>query len=174
MTAVLFRHRTAELEAWLADRHARGADRYDEVWEGVYVVNPLPLLGHQRTVKAYSDAVGPLAEARGLTVLPGVNVGVKDDYRGPDVALVPTDADPMTLYFGSVPLVAEVRSPHEDPEAKLPFYLARGVAEAVLLDWKEQTVRWLAALDGAWAEVERSEVLGAEVADVAAGLRWPA
>jgi hypothetical protein len=173
MTAVLFRHRTAELEAWLAERHARGLDRYDEVWEGVYVVNPLPLLGHQQTVDAFSEAVRPYLGARGLTVVPGVNVGDRDDYRGPDVALVPIEADPNTLYFPEVPLVAEVRSPFEDPEEKLPFYLRRGVHEVVLLDWQRRYVRWLTAAADAWVDTDRSEVLDVAVVDVVAAIRWP-
>lgn len=175
MTAVLFRHRTAELDAWLADRHARGADRYDEVWQGVYVVNPLPLLGHQQTVDAFSEAIRLRATARGLVVVPGVNVGVPDDYRGPDVAVVPAGTDPSTLYFPTVPLVAEVRSPYEDPEEKLPFYLGRGVAEVVLLDWNRRDVRWLArtANDERWVGTDRSEVLDSAVAGVAGAIRWP-
>lgn len=173
MTAVLFRHRTAELDAWLADRHARGADRYDEVWEGVYVVNRLPLLGHQQTVDAFGEAIKPRATELGLVVVPGVNVGVRDDYRGPDVAVVPRDADPSTLYFPSVPLVAEVRSPFEDPEEKLPFYLGRGVAEVVLLDWQRREACWLAAVGGTWTDATRSAVLDAAVADLVAAVRWP-
>jgi len=173
MTAVLFRHRTAELEAWLADRHARGADRCDEVWEGVYVVNPMPRVGHQEMVETLIVVLRPLGAPHGLKVIGGCNVGYKDDYRCPDVTVFDAATDPETVYVSSVAVAVEVRSPEEDPEAKLPFYLERGVREVVLVDRGDRSLRWLASTGGAWVDVDRSDVLDTSVSDIVAGLRWP-
>ena len=37
----------AELQI-LADRRAKGLDRYDEVWDGVYIMSPLANNEHQK------------------------------------------------------------------------------------------------------------------------------
>src|SRR5208282_4404695 len=52
-------------ERLIAERRARGADRKDEVWDGVYVIMPDPNVEHQRLVMrlgvVFSEVVNPPA-----------------------------------------------------------------------------------------------------------------
>jgi hypothetical protein len=76
-----------------AERRARGADRWDEVWEGIYVMAPLPNDEHQflqsrlNTILDVTVGLGGTGEVRA-----GVNVSDreqdwKENYRCPDVAV---------------------------------------------------------------------------------------
>lgn len=171
-SAVLFRQRTAELEAWLALRRERGLDRRDEVWEGMYVVNPVPRLGHAKVASRLFQLLRPAALAAGLDIVLEVNVGEPDDFRIPDVTVLPAGLDEDTVYVPSVVVAVEVLSPGDRWDEKLPFYLRRGVPEVVIVDQKSRTVRWLTAGPDGWNEVERSEALGIDVAAVVAAA-WP-
>ena len=66
----------AELEQRLqSERAACGADRYDEVWEGVYVMAPMPNDEHQMIVNALASILQEVIGWPGLgQVRPGVNV----------------------------------------------------------------------------------------------------
>jgi len=161
---VLFREPTPEIESWLADRRARRADRRDEMWEGTYVVVPAPHQRHGRIAASVIARLVPAADAVGLMVADLANVGTPGDYRIPDVVVYrPEAGDRREPYLESVELVVEVRSPGEDPEAKLPFYRAHGAHEAVLIDPDAGLVRWLIAGPHAWVETDRSGVLDADV-----------
>lgn len=170
MSSVLFRTRTPGVDALIEQRRRTGIDRFDEVWEGVYVVNPAPNLDHALLARRIAALFAPGAEARGLDVVENANVGLPDDYRIPDVVVFdPADADEARLYLRTAPLVVEVLSPNERVD-KQPFYLAHGVSEVVLVDPVAGTVVWFAATAGAAAyrAVEVSAVLPLGVADVVA------
>ena len=77
-----------ELEELLERRRRAGADRHDEVWQGVLHMVPGPGEAHMRIQQQLAELLGPLARTAGLTPLPGVNLGTKDDYRIPDAALL--------------------------------------------------------------------------------------
>jgi hypothetical protein len=172
---VLFQRQTPEVEQWLVDRRAKGQDTRDEVWEGVYVVMaPAPSFGHGRLVMQLGSSLAPAVAAAGFELADAVNIGEPRDYRIPDLAVV----DPATVigdgvWLRSAVLVAEIRSPGEAHEEKLAFYLAHDVAEVVLIDPAVRTVRWLAAVDGAWRETDTSAVLGVSVSAIADEIRWP-
>jgi hypothetical protein len=172
-SAVLFRQRTAELDAWLALRRAHGADRYDEVWEGVYVVNPVPKLGHAEIAGELWLAMRPSARAAGLKIVQEVNVGRPDDFRIPDVTVLPGDADPNLVYHPVAVIAVEILSPHERGDEKLPFYLAQGLREVAVVDWPKRSLRWFVAGADGWVESDRSEVLGLAVTDIVAAVAWP-
>ena len=79
------------LDAIIADRQATGADRRDEVWDGVYMIMPEANDQHQEIVFelgfAFRMALGP-----GPKLRPGVNVSDRDDdwtknYRDPDLVV---------------------------------------------------------------------------------------
>lgn len=79
-----------EFEALLERRRRLGQDRYDEVWDGVYVMNPAPSYEHQRLAQQLAVPLDPLARAAGLeAVAGGVNLGDEDSYRIPDASLHP-------------------------------------------------------------------------------------
>ena len=61
-----------------SQRVKSGADRWDEVWEGVYVLNPLPNNEQQEQVV---ELVSVLRESIVLTKLGRVFPGVNVSYR---------------------------------------------------------------------------------------------
>ncbi|MGH9181919.1 MAG: hypothetical protein ACRDY5_09410, partial [Acidimicrobiales bacterium] len=75
MSSVLFRSAPPAVEALIADRRRTGNDRIDEVWDGVYVVNPPPSFRHSTVAGLIVDLLRPPAEARGLVVRREVGVG---------------------------------------------------------------------------------------------------
>ncbi len=67
----------------LARRRAAGADRYDEVWEGVYVMSPLANNEHQGLVTQLSIAIGTVVDWQDLgRTLAGANVSDRRDEFG--------------------------------------------------------------------------------------------
>jgi len=126
-----------------AEREASGADRYDEVWEGVYMMAPLANNEHQdlqsNLTAAIRNAVGWDAPIR---VHAGANVSDREDdwksnYRIPDVvAVYPGSAarDCDTHWCGGPDFCAEISSPGDRSRDKLEFYAAIGVRELLLID----------------------------------------
>jgi Uma2 family endonuclease len=136
-----------------AERHASGGDRYDEVWEGVYMMAPLANNEHQHIqsglVAAIMIAVGWGAPVR---VLAGANVsdreaGWEHNYRCPDVVVAfPNGAarDCGTHWCGGPDFCVEIASPGDRSRQKLDFYAGIGVRELLLIDrdpWKLELYR---------------------------------
>src|SRR5690242_18397668 len=80
-------------ERLIAERQASGGDRFDEVWEGTYVMAPIADNEHQNLAgnltSIFRFLVGWDSPAM---VLPGTNVSDREDqwehnYRCPDVAV---------------------------------------------------------------------------------------
>jgi Uma2 family endonuclease len=71
-----------------------GGDRFDEVWEGTYVMTPFPNPEHAELQMALGTVFRlALGLSHPAKVYPGVNVSDRADdwtknYRGPDVAVV--------------------------------------------------------------------------------------
>jgi Uma2 family endonuclease len=124
-------------------RKESGADRFDEVWEGVYFVSPIPNVEHQLLVgrlcaifQVVVDAVG------GGMAFPGVNVSDREEgwthnYRGPDAAVV-LKGNPAkncgTHWCGGPDLLVEIVSPDDRSREKLAFYSQVGVRELLIVD----------------------------------------
>jgi hypothetical protein len=119
--------RDVELEQRLqAERAACGADRYDEIWEGVYVMAPMPNDEHQMLVNALASILQEVVGWPGLGhVRPGVNVSDRVDdwrqnYRVPDVAVFLNDTQAVNhnaFWFGGPDLANNVRV--SDPPASI-------------------------------------------------------
>ena len=116
---------TPEAQAVIESRRRTGADRFDEVWEGVYHVNSAPRTTHQFLVFELARAFHPLARARGLVTFDGINIGTADNFRIPDVVILREFAD--AVYVASAALVVEILSPGDDTWVKMPYYAERGV-----------------------------------------------
>ena len=139
MEAILLDER--EIQELQERRRQTGADRYDEVWEGVYVMAPLANNEHQRIATAlarvFMDVAGEQAH-----VLAGANVSARGadwahDYRCPDVVVVlpgGTARDAGTHWQGGPDLVVEVVSPNDRSREKLAFYASLGVREVLLVE----------------------------------------
>lgn len=126
-----------------AEREVSGADRYDEVWEGVYVVMPTPNSEQQQMVSRLVAILEDVVGFPGLgEVFPGVNLSERDDdweqdYRVPDVAVFlkgGSAADCDTHWRGAADFLVEVTSPEDRTREKIPFYSRLGVREVLVVE----------------------------------------
>jgi len=116
---------------------------YDEVWDSVYFVFPLPNLQHQDIVMRLSAALYELYGRTGAAiVLPGANVSDRDvdwkqNYRCPDVvAAFPGGRarDCGAFWCGGPDFLVEIVSPDDKSRDKFDFYAQVGVRELLLID----------------------------------------
>ena len=127
-----------DVMAW---RKHIGADRWDEMWEGVLHMPPPPNLEHQ-------DLGGALeaylrfrwAPKHGAKVYRDVAVaprgGWPKNYRAPDLVLLLPErfAAKRGEYIEGAPdLVVEIHSPGDEAYEKLPFYAQLGVPEVWII-----------------------------------------
>jgi len=124
-------------------RKAIGADRYDEVWEGVYMMAPFPNDEHQQIVARLTYVLEDVVGLPGLAaVRPGVNLSDREvdwehDYRGPDVAVFFRDGRAENLgthWRGPADFLIEITSPNDRTREKIPFYGRLGVVELLIVD----------------------------------------
>lgn len=170
MSSVLFREAPPAVNALIEERRRIGVDRFDEVWDGVYVVNPPPSFRHSTVAGLIVDLLRPHAEEQGLVVRREVGIGGADDHRIPDVVVADVaDLDQRDHYLLTAAIAVEVLSPNEQID-KRPFYLAHGVGEVVIVDHISGAVDWFAAPpdSSAYERVESSAVLPVGPIDVAA------
>lgn len=161
----------AELEALLERRRATGADRRDEIWDGVLHMAPAPRRQHADIQAQLLALLRPSALAAGLRPLGDFNLGGPDNYRIPDAGLVAPGSD--TLYLPTAAVVIEVLSPHDETWQKLPFYAAHEVQEVLVVDPDTHGVDWLALTGGRYEPVEHSRLIDASPAQLGAQLDWP-
>lgn len=122
-------------EALLAARRSAGADRRDEVWEGVLHMVPPPSAAHQRLSAELLAVLVPMAKSWGL--VPLVEAGVyrsDEDYRVPDQVYARPDQVSERGVEGGAPLVVEILSPGDETYDKLDWYAAGGVEEVLVVD----------------------------------------
>lgn len=161
---------TPALEASLAERRRLGQDRLDEVWQGVYHMNPAPHPRHGRAVTSFLITAFPFADAAGLSGGPEANIGEPDDYRVGDVVL--TRGEPDDLYLPTAALVVEVLSPGDESRRKFGHYARHDVDELLILDPETRTVEWYRLVDGTYELTTHSDVLGVDTATVVDAMRW--
>ena len=137
-----------------AERKRSGADRYDEVWEGVYMMTPLPDNEHQQMVARFTAAFEEVIDWPGLgEVFPGTNLTDREtdwqfDYRIPDVAVLLKSGKAQnfgTYCRGAADFLVEITSGDERVREKLPFYSRLGVRELLVVDrssWTLELYRW--------------------------------
>lgn len=160
------------LEGLLERRRQWGADTHDEIWEGVLHMNPAARWRHANVQAQLLVLLSPHARAAGLRVVGESNVGEPDDYRVPDGALT-QDGD-GELYNPTAVLVVEVLSPGDETTKKLPFYAARRVAELLIIDPDQRTVRWLAlGAGGSYDDVTGSALIDLTAAALHDAIDWP-
>ena len=142
----------------LADRARVGLDRRDEMWDGELHMVPPPTHGHQLLGSRFLRVLGPLADDRDLQLTYETGVfRTSDDYRVPDLAAYGHDSV-ADRGVERADLVIEIRSPGDESMAKIPWYLARGCREVLIVDRDTLAVE-LYGPDGR-IEPARSEVLG--------------
>lgn len=132
----------AQIEELIRARQERGVDRYDEVWDGVYVMPPLANNPHQILVSRFNTILDHVIvmEGRG-EVVPGANVSDRREdwehnYRCPDVLAVLKGGQAIdcgTHFFGGPDFLVEIQSPGDDTELKIPFYSKIRVKELLIV-----------------------------------------
>jgi Uma2 family endonuclease len=133
-----------ELEDQVRARRAEwGGDRYDEVWEGTYMMTPLPNPEHGEIQMALGTVFRiALGFSHPAKIYPGVNVSDRADdwtrnYRCPDVAVVFPGGiarDCGAYFLGGPDIVVEIVSPCDRSRDNIAFYGQVGVRELLLVD----------------------------------------
>jgi Uma2 family endonuclease len=129
---------------FLEERRIRGADRRDEVWDGVLHVVPQPESSHQSFGFRLARTLDDLMRPRGLILQPETMLyrpgQIERNYRVPDIAVV----DPRYLTRRGIEsraeLVVEILSPHDESREKLPHYATCEVQEVWLVDRAKRSV----------------------------------
>lgn len=136
-----------------AARAKSGADRYDEIWEGVLFMPPLANNEHQGLASQFGAVLHLVIVVPAVgTVYVGVNISDREEdwmynCRVPDVAvfLVGNSArDCGTHWFGGPDFLIEIVSPDDRSWEKIPFYSQVGVREMLIIDrdpWKLELYR---------------------------------
>jgi Uma2 family endonuclease len=154
-----------------AEREASGLDRYDEVWEGIYIMAPLANNEHQdlqfEMAAALKDAIG---KGQTVRIQTGANVSDReaewlDNYRIPDVVVVyPGGAarDCDTHWCGGPDFCVEIASPGDRSRDKLDFYARIGVRELLLVDRDPWDVQLYRLTNGRLDSVGHSDLSGGD------------
>jgi Uma2 family endonuclease len=163
---------SAGLDEVLERRRRAGADRRDEVWEGVYHMVPAPSGPHAEIEWQLAALLRPLAAAAGLTATGEFNLGESEhDFRVPDGGL--HRDRPSGVWQHTAALVVEIVSPGDESWEKLPYYAARGVDEVLIVNPEERSVSWLALEQGEYRPVEHSALIALGAGELAEQLDWP-
>jgi Uma2 family endonuclease len=123
-------------------RKRNGSDRWDEMWEGVLHMPPMPNTEHQRfQLKLCQLLESHWAGITGGRVYPPVNVAAGQpwsrNYRVPDVVLLTPERfeiDKSEYLDGGPDVVIEIHSLGDEAYQKLDFYAQIGVREAWIID----------------------------------------
>ena len=126
----------------LHERKRTGADRWDEMWEGVLHMAAAPNKRHTRLqVQLHNWLDTHWARPAGNQVDLLVNVasvgGWPHNYRIPDIVLLTPERiaiDRDEYYDGAPTVVVEIRSPGDETWDKLEFYAEIGVPEVWVVD----------------------------------------
>ena len=156
----------------LAARVGSDGNQYDEVWEGVYFMAPLPNDEHQEIVSAL-DAIlhEVVAWPRLGKVRPGVNLSDRDEgwehnFREPDVAVFLRETKAIncgTHWRGAADFLVEIISPGERTRDKIPFYSSLGVVELLIIDRDPWTLEFYRHQNGQLEKVGQSTLAAPEV-----------
>jgi Uma2 family endonuclease len=137
----------------IADRRSRGADRFDEVWDGVYVMAPAPNDEHQSIATRLARIFVEVIEDSGLgQVRNAINLASdfedwSSNFRVPDLAVFLTGSKAVchgAVWTGSPDFVVEVVSPFDQTREKLDFYKTIGTRELLIVDrepWQLELLR---------------------------------
>ena len=127
----------------IAQRQKCGGDRYDEVWDGAYLMSPLADLEHQYFVARLTAIYQAALDSGDPGIAyPGANVSDREvdwteNYRCPDVAVVRDGCAAKncgTHWYGGPDIVVEIVSPGDQSRAKFDFYAGIGVNELLIID----------------------------------------
>ena len=131
-----------DLAHLIRERRESGGDRYDEVWDGVYVLSPVADNEHQQLGFDLAWAIKmELGHDQRIQVFQGCNVSSRAErwrknYRCPDVAVFlpgnPAE-DRGTHWYGGPDFAVEIQSPYDRSREKFGFYAKVGVRELMFV-----------------------------------------
>jgi len=125
-------------EDFLKQRHSWGADKKDEMWDGVLHLATRLSPAHQLFAGNLVLALVPIAKAKGLKAVLGVAIfrpeAGDQDYRIPDLVVFKPSQFSERGVEGACELAVEVLSPADETYDKLDFYARVGVRELWVLD----------------------------------------
>ena len=151
----------------LKKRRLSGGDRYDEVWNGVYIMSPLANDEHQRLVTDFATIFGNVIKFAGLgEVRAGVNVsdrekGWKQNYRCPDVAVKLNNGLAKILknhWCGGPDFAVEIVSKGDRSLEKIAFYSAIGTREMLVVNREPWSLELYSLHEGALVSVGVSKI----------------
>ncbi len=141
----------------IRERRERGLDRFDEVWDGVYIMSPLADVDHQFVGSKFVSGIDQsLDKVAGARVFGGVNVSDRiekwtKNFRCPDVAVFlpgnPAKRQPVH-YCGGPDFAIEVLSPGDRARKKFGFYAKIGTREVLLVCRKPWALELYRLADG--------------------------
>jgi hypothetical protein len=158
-------------EAFLEERRRTGADRRDEIWDGVLHVAPAPQRRHGTLLMRIAALLQPLAGPAGLEIISDFNIGEPQDYRIPDAGLL--RSGPNVTFLLTAAMAIEIVSPRDDTWDKLPFYAEHDIDELLIVDPETRKVDWLGLADGKYAPIGRSGLIDLGPEQLAAQIDWP-
>jgi len=144
-------------EAMLDERRRLGADKRDEMWDGVLHMVPPAGGPHQEFAGELFLVLAPLAKRRGLR--PYYETGLfraDKNYRVPDQLYCRPEHESERGAEGAE-LVVEIRSAGDETYEKIDFYAELGVREMLIAHPEDRRVELLRFVDG------RSTVGGSRV-----------
>jgi len=164
-------------ERLIEERRAAGADRYDEVWNGVYVMSPMANNEHQEFVGDWTTVFKITIQWTGHgLVYPGVNVSDREDdwksnYRCPDVVVYLNETQAVNhgaFWYGGPDFAVEIVSPGDRTREKLDFYANVGTRELLIVDREPWALELYRLTDGQLrlvgkSTLESSEALASDV-----------
>ena len=125
------------------ERSHSGKDFYDEVWEGTYVMTPVPNLEHQDIGTGLVTILRMTIDWPGLgKAYQSVNVSDREEgwqynYRVPDLAVTMKNTKARycdTHFCGGPDFLVEIASENDLSRKKFQFYASIGVREPMLID----------------------------------------
>ncbi|MBV8488704.1 MAG: Uma2 family endonuclease [Planctomycetaceae bacterium] len=155
-----------QLAHLIRDRRRSGGDRYDEVWDGVYVMSPLADNEHQELglnlAMVITRSLGRDTRTR---VFAGCNVSSrakrwKQNYRCPDVAVfLPGNPakDRQTHWYGGPDFAVEIESPFDRSREKFDFYAQVGVRELLFVARRPWSLELFRRAGKEWQLIGKSE-----------------
>jgi Uma2 family endonuclease len=168
----------AEIDALIERRRRLGLDHRDEIWDGVYRMNPPPSHEHQVILQQLAVLLDGLARDAGLeAVIQEFGLGTSDEFRVPDGGVHRTRL--RGVWHATAALVVEIVSPNDESWEKLPFYAAHDVDEVLIVDPEERAVHWLGRsgpsgrCDNEYHPIERSGLIDLGPNELAKQIDWP-
>ena len=159
----------AEMDEVLARRQALGQDLYDEMWEGVYHMNPVPHAWHGVVQTEVGAILREAVEVRPDWIASGpFNLGDKDNYRVPDGGVL---MEPTQLYMPTALIVVEIVSEGDETFDKFDFYWDHNVNEILTIS-RPQVIRWWERRSH-YSPGAESDLLSLSVQELRERIHWP-